>query len=60
MMNLRSKVDEKFYPIIFMLFDKLGELDSEETANLKTFDKESWQYITFNSLYKNMHLIFGV
>jgi hypothetical protein len=31
LMNLKSKIDEKFYPIIFMLFDRLGEIDSEIT-----------------------------
>jgi hypothetical protein len=60
MINMRNRVDDRFYANIFMLFDKLGELDSEETANLKTFDRESWQYITFDSLYRNMHKIFGV
>lgn len=32
---MRAKVDDKFYPIVFMLFDKLGEIDSDITVNLK-------------------------
>jgi hypothetical protein len=60
MVALRNKVDDRFYGNIFVLFDKLGELDSEETANLKQFDREAWQYVTFDSLYRKMDKIFGV
>lgn len=60
MINLRSKVDDRFYPVIYMLFDKLGEIDSELTVNMKAIDKESWQYITYSSLQAKMHLVFGI
>jgi hypothetical protein len=60
MLALRVKVDDKFYPIVYMLFDKLGEIDSEITMNLKPIDKESWQYISFNSLCSKMHTVFGI
>lgn len=43
-----------------MLFDKLGEIDSDLTKDMKSVDRESWQYITFQSLCQKMHLVFGI
>jgi hypothetical protein len=60
MQNLRGKVDSMFYPIVYMLFDMLGEIDSEISANMRQIDKESWQFITFNSLCQKMHTVFGI
>jgi hypothetical protein len=60
MQLLRAKVDVSFYPIVYMLFDKLGEIDSEISANMRQMDKESWQFITFNSLSQKMHTVFGI
>ena len=42
MQTLHTKVDERFLNIIFMLFDKLGALDSSLTATMKNQEKESW------------------
>ena len=50
MKALKSKIDERFLPVAFFLFDKLGDIDSELTANMKPIDKESWQSITYDSL----------
>ena len=41
MQTLRSKVDERFPNIIFMLFDKLGAIDSSLTATMKNQDSLS-------------------
>ena len=60
MKALKSKIDERFLPVAFFLFDKLGDIDSELTANMKPIDKESWQSITYDSLYANMQKIFGI
>ena len=32
MQALKGKVDDRFYPNIFMLFDRLGEIDPSITA----------------------------
>ena len=42
MQALRNKVDDRFYPVVYMLFDKLGEIDNELTKDMKSIDKESW------------------
>lgn len=60
MKNLRGKVDSMFYHIIYKLFDMLGEIDSEILANMSQNNKESWQFITFNSLCQKMHTVFGI
>lgn len=60
MVQLRSKVDDRFYPIIFMLFDKLGEIDTEITKDLRSTEKESFQFITYTSLCQKMHNVFGI
>ena len=42
-----------------MIFDRLGELDEAATKQMKSTDKESCQYISYDSLCAKMHSIFG-
>jgi hypothetical protein len=41
MLILRSKIDERFFPVIMMLFDRLGVIDSVLTKEMKNVQRES-------------------
>ena len=60
MNSLRQKVDERFYPVVLILFDRLGEVDQELTKDWTKQQRETRQFITYQSLLKNMHHVFGI
>lgn len=60
MLDLKSKIDDRFYPVIFMMFDRLGAIDPSITAQYKQTYRESLQFISYKSLKEKMHLVFGV
>ena len=41
MQILKTKIDERFYPLIFMIIDYLGQIDQSITAQYKGTFKES-------------------
>ena len=41
MMQLKAKIHRDFYPICYMIFEKLGEIDYAITSQMKTAYKES-------------------
>lgn len=43
-----------------MLFCKLGHIDQETLEQFKSQFKESVQFITAQSLNKNLHHVFGI
>lgn len=58
---MKSKVDDKFYPLIVMMFDRLGEISPEITAQYKDDGfRIVIQFITYKSLCKNLPLVFGI
>ena len=60
MQTLKQHVNERFYNYVFLMFDRLGELEEAVTKQMKQSDKECCQYISFKSLCANMHKIFGI
>jgi hypothetical protein len=59
MQALRLKVNERFYNYVFLLFDRLGDVEPELIKDMKQADKEPCQFISYGSLCAKMHTIFG-
>lgn len=57
---LRQKVDEKFLPVIFLIFDRLGEIPPEQSALFQDNTRMQIQSLTFNSLKQNLPRVFGI
>jgi hypothetical protein len=61
MQDLKKKVDIQFYPNIYMLFDRLGEIDPSITSQYqKSLYRESIYFISYKSLLKNLPNVFKI
>ena len=58
--NMKDNIDEKFRWNIFMIFNALGNVNLNKYQNLSVSEKESIQYISIDSLKRNMPIIFGI
>ena len=60
-MELKGQVDDDFLPYIFCLFDPLGVVKAEEfDRNTPQEAREARQYLTLESIQKNLPKVFGV
>ena len=60
-MELKGQVDDDFLPYIFCLFDALGVVKAEEfDRNPPQEEREARQYLTLESIQRNLPKVFGV
>ena len=58
---MKEKISRSFHNNIFNLFNALGGVDLSKLGSIMSAsERESRQYISYNSLYKNMDKIFGI
>lgn len=60
--DLKQNIDEEFLPYIFQLFNALGHINLKDLGKvvLPQDEKESKQYLTLESIKRNLPKVFGI
>ena len=58
--ELKNQIDDEFLINIYSLFNALGNVDMDHEKNINQDDREAKQYITLESLCRNLPKVFGI